>query len=291
MDTSTKNFWNRNLLQCSQFSLQKGRYADMSAGEVINLIAERFLQHGIIEIPFIEVILTTVCTLNCAECSNLIPMFRNVSHHVSADDFKKEITDLLSSVGYIHRLKIHGGEPLTHPNLAEIITFCCNEEKIGEVRMSTNCTILPNTQLIRAMQNEKFLIFISNYKINGCYPDKYIEICESNRIRYRFDPHQEWVSYGEVTSYSKTYNRLADDRENCSMANCLCMRDFKVYLCSRIANATALGLIKEDRGISILDENFKNKLIQLYNDDINLGCEYCGVNLIKHIKAGEQNVK
>ena len=91
-----------------------------------------------------------------------------------------------------------------------------------------------------------------------------------------------------MKSYSKNFDRLADDRENCSMANCLCLRDFKVYLCSRIANATALGLIKEDRGISILEEDFKDKLVQLYNDDINLGCEYCGVNVINRIKAGEQ---
>lgn len=288
MDTSKKNLWNRNFSLCCQFSLQKGMYADLTVDEVTQLIAERFFKNGLIEIPFVEVILTTVCTLKCTECSNLIPKFENISNHVSTDDFKKEIKNLLSSVEYIHRLKIHGGEPLTHPNLAEIITFCCNEEKIGEVRMSTNCTILPNTELINSMRHEKFLLFISNYKIPDCYPDKYIEICESNGIRYRFDPNQEWVSYGEVKSYSKSFERLADDRENCSMANCLCLRDFKIYLCSRIANATALGFIKEDMGISILREDFKDKLVQLYIDDVNRGCEYCGVNVINRIKAGVQ---
>lgn len=288
MDISEKNLWNRNFSQCSQFSLAKGRHVGKAADEVAKLLAEKYMQRGTIELPFIEVILTTVCTLKCTECSNLIPKFGRLAKHVSPDDFKKEIKCLLNEVEYIHRLKIHGGEPLTHPNLAEIINFCCNEEKVGEVRLSTNCTILPDASLIKAMQNKKFLLFLSNYKISECHPDKYLEICESYGIRYRFDPDQEWVPYGEVKLYSKSYEQLADNRENCSMANCLSMRDFKVYLCSRIANATALGLIREDKGISVMERDFKDKLIQLYKENINAGCEYCGVNVIKHIKAGKQ---
>ena len=84
-------------------------------------------------------------------------------------------------------------------------------------------------------------MLISNYACVGNNVERYIELCKKNNIRFRFDENQKWVTYGQVIKHNKTEQQLKRERNLCSMANCVAMKDNKIYLCSRIANAVKLG--------------------------------------------------
>ena len=242
-----------------------------------------------IEIPFVEDILTTKCTLACKHCSNLIPSFRNIDiPDISVEDYLQSVQALTEKVDYIYRFKIHGGEPMTCGSLVEIIEACCANEKIGEVRMSTNCTVLPDERTIKAFQNKKFVLFISNYACVKNNVERYLELCKKNNIRFRYEENQKWVTYGQVVKHHKTKRQLMHERNACSMANCVAMRDNKIYLCSRIANAVKLGLIETDNGIDIYSPEFTTEIGKLYGQKLNPLCDFCGVDISSIVEAGEQ---
>lgn len=73
-----------------------------------------------------------------------------------------------------------------------------------------------------------------------------------------------------------------------SMANCVAMKDNKIYLCSRIANAVKLGLIESDNGIDIYSPKFAREIGRMYGQKLNPLCDFCGVDVNSIVEAGEQ---
>lgn len=72
------------------------------------------------------------------------------------------------------------------------------------------------------------------------------------------------------------------------MANCVAMKDNKIYLCSRIANAVKLGLIESDNGIDIYSPKFAREIGRMYGQKLNPLCDFCGVDVNSIVEAGEQ---
>ena len=287
------NLLKRNFKLCARFYSEERSDSPMQRRFLRTLkiisLSLKYLFLKKIEIPFVEDIVTTKCTLACKHCSNLIPSFRSVNiPDMSVENYLQGVKALTDKVDYIYRFKIHGGEPMTCNHLVEIIEECCANEKIGEVRMSTNCTILPDERTIKAFQNKKFVLFISNYACVGNNVERYVELCKKNNIRFRFDENQKWVTYGQVIKHNKTEQQLKRERNLCSMANCVAMKDNKIYLCSRIANAVKLGLIESDNGIDIYSPKFAREIGRMYGQKLNPLCDFCGVDVNSIVEAGEQ---
>ncbi len=284
-----------NIVFCSRFYADKLKCSESHKKRAYRkhyvYLLMKYLFGGKIEIPFVEAILTTKCTLKCRNCSNLIPEYDKHMHpQISVDEYLHDMDVLLEKVSYIHRFKIHGGEPMLCDRLPEIIDKCCSNAKIGEVRMSTNATIMPNEVLIKSFCHEKFVLFISNYQCSSNNAKKLIEICRKHGIKYRFDDNQTWVKYGDVTKHNKPIEQLIQERKLCCMAKCIAMLNGKIFLCSRQANATQMGLIPNSCGIDIHSSSFKKEMKKLYGDPYNAFCDYCAVELDSVVQAGEQRI-
>lgn len=84
-----------------------------------------------LNLKYAEVVLTTACTLKCKGCSALMPIYPSASiQHVDFDRIRGSIQRLASSVGFIYRLRLIGGEPLLYPNLYDVLCLIKDEKKI-----------------------------------------------------------------------------------------------------------------------------------------------------------------
>lgn len=60
-------------------------------------------------LPYLEMVVTTVCNRECRSCSNFIPYIKARAKHVSASEAKTQIEDLKKTIGVIERFQVHGG--------------------------------------------------------------------------------------------------------------------------------------------------------------------------------------
>lgn len=158
----------------------------------------------------ISVLITSQCTLNCKYCSSGIP-YHKERRHIPAEKVLGQIEKILALYTaadiYIEHLDLLGGEPLLHPELADIIDGVCQHRDVfHELRILTNGTLLPQKALIETIKRKDipFLMIVSDY---GALSPKAAQVCgtlETYGLPYRVDRYHDdgqyfggWVSYGQ----------------------------------------------------------------------------------------------
>lgn len=263
-------------------------YTKYHRGKDINEYLKALKKEEYIDIPFVEMSVTTKCNLKCKYCSNLIP-YLSKQKHFDLDQNIEDLNKLLHAVHLIYRLKIHGGEPLLYPQLNEFLKYALEQPKIIDVRISTNGTVTPNENLLQTMKNPKFVLHISQYSITEKTVKKLIKKLQENNIRYFYMEGQKWSDLG---NYEVQRERVMEETEAmiqvCNMRKCTSYYEGKIYVCSRAANRCAI--IGEEEGIFLGTEDDKQKLWAFFKETYFESCQYCDGVLIDAdmISAGEQ---
>ena len=287
-----KLYFLNNISQCKRFAVEQKRF---TSEEIENHAL--WLKKDGLEIPFVEYAVTTRCSLHCRKCSNLIPYFNN-PFDIELPEAKNEIRELLDCVDYIYRFKIHGGEPFLYSDITELLNWICGIDNIGEIRISTNGTIIPHQNVIYALKNPKVIVFISGYSSKiAPRRDELIRLLNQNGVRIRDLHDQVWNDTGEVIYRNYSKQKLKEIIRNCSMANCKTLRDHRLYLCSRCSNGDQLGFFHEKRTADLSKgsiEEKKREIKNLYTLDDCTGCGYCsgviaGINEIPPAEQLKEN--
>lgn len=237
------------------------------------------------EMPYLEVFITTKCNLRCKDCSNLIPKLQDMSN-ISFLDFSSVMGKLLSKIDRLYRLKLHGGEVFINPELPKIIKYADSLKKVKSIRLTTNGTIIPSNEVLKALRNSKVVVQISDYNLQNSKVKELIALLEKNYIKVAYLKDQHWKDMGEIAK--RGTNRFNE----CSIKRCTSLFHERVYVCSRAAMATALGFIKENGiDINLPTTEFRQRIISLYKED-NEACFYCDgdTEYAQTIKPGIQRV-
>lgn len=134
-------------------------------------------------IPYVEMAVTTRCSLKCKDCSSLIQYYSNPKDF-SYDAIILWINGFVKCVDYIEMFRILGGEPLLHKELVAILNYLDNEPKIRSIQLVTNGTLLPNSDLITVLKRKKLSVYISNYGEVSRKIAPLIELLQTNSIKY-----------------------------------------------------------------------------------------------------------
>ena len=133
------------------------------------LLKEKFNYHVLkrLNIPQVEFVLTTNCTLKCKHCSNFIPQMKN-KYMMPFEEFKNDVDALSNASHEIKTTLLLGGEPLLNKDLPKMVTYIAKKHKFKTIYIVTNGTILFNEQLIAAIKKyrKKVRVYISNYSLN-----------------------------------------------------------------------------------------------------------------------------
>lgn len=209
-----------------------------------------------IKIKYLELVVTTKCTLKCKDCANLIPLYKN-PYSIEFNVIKESILRLLENIDSIERFRILGGEPFLYDDLDKVINLILKEDKIKKVEIVTNGTIYPqNIELIKTMINEKIKVVISDYGGLSKNKDRLLEMKEKYGVNVELLKIDYWLDYSKIHCRNRSDNDLQEQYTRCNH-QCMSLFNGILYECPRCGHGMDLGIIekKENEYINLLDEN------------------------------------
>ena len=197
-------------------------------------------------VPYVEVVLTTHCSLRCKNCSALMPLYERRAH-LDLSLFVSSMERLLSAVDSVHVVRLLGGEPLLYPDLVGALEFVAGQDKIKRAAIVTNGTMLiRDERVLKILQeNPKLYVFISDYGVHSRHFQDLVRQLEEHHIPYMtFDNGRPWIDYGGFEERHKTVPELMEQYLICTHRNTNLLNG-KWYQCYRASHATNLGLIPD----------------------------------------------
>lgn len=234
-----------------------------------------------IEIPQVEFVLTTKCTLRCQDCVNYIPL---VNNHIemNLDDFKTYVNNLLNATSKIHNLILIGGEPLLVKNLNEFLEFVATKRKIKNIYIVSNGTLVPSDMLISAMEKhrKKFTYWLSDYSGNEklqpiLKKEQIFNVLNKHKIKYVFNESLQWNACSPPKDNKRSKEDIIAYYKRC-LHPCLSVISGKLTQCPRTSTYLTLGMLPSNILSLDLRKNIKKKdLYEFYNNDYYPSCNYC----------------
>lgn len=245
---------------------------------------------------YLEVPITTKCSLNCKECNNLIQYYQNPKNY----DAKQVISDIKRICGVSKRIKILrilGGEPLVHPNLFIILDELKKINKIEHIEIVTNGTLIFDDKCVRLLKSNKFSIDISNYGEHSIKYSELIRQLKRKRIRYHTQEEQKaWKALSSCRCRERSLTELKNVFAACT-EDCHSLLNGELHLCARSSHGTDLGLIRKcsEEYVWVRKIHKKGQLKKQIYDLLNrkqiTACNYCDlfqIDKIETISSAEQ---
>lgn len=243
---------------------------------------------------YLEMPVTTGCTLKCKDCSNLMQYYRK--HIViSEDQIVSDIEDLLSCVDGIYCFGVLGGEPLLYPHLKAVLNTLVSSDKVKHIQIVTNGTLLPKPETEEILKDKKVVVLVSDYHELSTKTQEW-EALKNRGINVIIrDADEFWRDYGDMTEMKRSRRQLCKQMVRCATV-CFSYLNGKIYRCPRAAHGNDLGMIRlrakesvEIRGhrASTVARKQIRKLQKL---DYSEACRYCnrGTSDFVRIRAALQ---
>ena len=162
--------------------------------------------------------------------------------------------------------------------------------------MTTNATIIPDDEVLRAIKEGGVTVHLSNYL---CLEDRYqknkeelIRKLEQFDIPHEFQFHDKWLDLGEIEKRSYSEERLARIFKDCPMNSCSVFNGKKLYRCGRASFLSQHGM--EADGDDVIDlekihsrREMKKAIRKFFSVKYLPACQYCS-EYPGEIPAGEQ---
>lgn len=144
----------------------------------------------------IDVSVTEACNLRCKNCTSLMPNYQN-PQHFDAGALLHDVQAVMQG-RIIHHIHLEGGEAFLWPPLAQVIREMCEAKELMNLVLLTNGTVIPNADLLEALQHPKVRVRISDY---GAFTKKeqLASIFENRQIKYNLHS-QKWY---ELSAFHK----------------------------------------------------------------------------------------
>lgn len=201
-------------------------------------------------LPEIHLAVTTKCTLNCKHCNMFLPYYKT-NEHENLETLKKSLDDLFKNIDKVLTLNLLGGEPFLSPDLDKLINYIYQNHaaKIGKLILTTNGTLIPNSQLLALIKKHNIQVNISDYTCALNYDEKLNNLkkeLENYEIDYFVKSSLQWLDFLFPEKSLNLSDKAA--RENMLACNPVFkgVNDSKFYYCHIVWSAVKAGLINEN---------------------------------------------
>lgn len=241
-----------------------------------------------IELPFIDLDVTTYCNLRCEKCAKLIPYYDKAQReNYDPVDVIGDLKKLLRYMDRIWVCSIIGGEPFLNPKLPEIIRFCSECEKIVRPNITTSGSVVPKKEVLEALRNSGVFVRISNYGKLGPAQmknrEEFVRQLEAYHIAYQFSPYNEWLDFGPVEPRHYPEEVRKKVLSECYINGCSVFNKGVLYRCGRASYMANHGRPMSE-GQTIVAADIKNrrdlrKKVHRYYESVYMdACDYCTIH-------------
>lgn len=234
------------------------------------------------------------CSLRCRDCSFLMQYYQN-PQNIDLEYYKPALDRFIDAIDIISEFRIYGGEPFMNPDMYKLIEWYGECEKIKNLSIYTNGTIVPPAKTIECLKHPKVRVHISDYGHNMDKVKYLVEVLEKEKIPYFIRRYDIWQQAGNLRKRQYDEGKMQEIFERCFATNCYSFLKGKFYACPRAAHAENLGAMPEtvadrvdftDETLSI--EELREQLIDLMHHRKWIeACRYCD-GLDNHVAGGVQ---
>lgn len=236
-------------------------------------------------------IINNVCTLKCKHCITRTPYQRNPRNFTTATIIRdmRAFFEIFTHCPCEH-IDFEGGESLLHPDLHLLVEEAFRLVGQGysdEVRVLTNCTIIPSRALLDACKKGRFLFILDDYGPDlSIYKDEVAAILEQEQIPYRVDVYHGdqqycdgWIDLGDFTHKGLSREETEEKIRRCFSAQNHYARNGKIYVChSQMTEYSHIPLAVGEY-IDITDSSTsleeKRAIARTFRTRPITQCEYC----------------
>jgi hypothetical protein len=190
-----------------------------------------------------------------------------------------DLEKLLSFVDEIMDVRVLGGEPFMHPQIAEIMQKEIDNPKIRNFSIYTNATILPSEKMLPILKNRKVKCEISDYGTLAKNFPEFVGLMQREHIRHHVAQMNEWYKMAKLQDRGLSIEEMKKTFAGCYCNNIITLLDGKVYRCAFSANGRSLDAIPyvEDDVVDLYGSgDITEKLKKLiYEKEYDTACGYC----------------
>lgn len=196
-----------------------------------------FYQFGDLYTNLAQICVTERCTLKCKKCAHACHMVDINSNDMAIEKAIESADNFFSCFDYVGEFVLIGGEPFLYKKLDELIEYIGMHyrDRIGLFSITTNGTIIPNSQLINVCIKHDVTIRISNYSktlpnLEKQYCRLYEVLRDVQCITWETDNQKSWFDYGFDHKIQKTIEETKKTFESCRTM-CREVNGDKYYYC------------------------------------------------------------
>ena len=267
---------------------------------------EKRVLQGKVDLPYLELVLTTKCTMRCESCNNLMQYFEPQKQYASTlQGLKESLEALFKRVDSVQRLRIIGGEPLLFKELPELVEYLEQQDKIYTFSLVSNGTIDFSDDLLKALKHSsKFRkVTISDYSLSPNLKIKreqesILRNLKLYKIPFSLDSSGEnakWTDPGKIYKRNRSKEKIIENFHFCKMP-CVSLMSAEgirneegklkenahalapkgaLFVCPVVSSLSRLKGLEEFEGDFINLEDGKQRFFDFYAQDFFKACDYC----------------
>ena len=227
----------------------------------------------------IDIMITTKCSMNCANCCNLMQYYVDAKN--TDEKIIEAVETLSDNVDYIGEFRIIGGEPLMNKDWWKIINKIVAKDESRKVLVYTNGTISPKDEHCESFKGKNVNFYITDYGKLSRNVDKMEETLKRNGIGYMRKPADNWVDCSNVRQHKRSVSRLKQVFKECCAKTYYTLLNGRLYTCPFIANAANIKALPDNKADYVdlfleKKDNLKNRIRRLINMDAFFpACDFC----------------
>lgn len=188
-------------------------------------------------LPYLQVILTKTCNLNCKGCTHFANLFNKQLDNDNTYPIQKLKEDLrkVSENTEIFRLRLLGGEPLLYPELKEAIASSRECFPNADIRVVTNGLLLmkASEELFQCLNHYNIGLDISLYQPTMRIKQELVNLLQRNSVKYHFEgmSNTEGIERFEKNIRTEGVNNPEKAMSICHGKQCLTLLHGRLYKC------------------------------------------------------------
>jgi len=193
----------------------------------------------------LDIMVTTRCSLKCANCSNLMQYYTK-PNNTSQNDILDSLDLIEKNVDDISEYRIIGGEPMMNKDWALIIKSILDRRPGRSVFIYTNGTIIPKDEHLSFLKGHDVNFIVTDYGKLSRNITKLIDKLEEYKLTYVRTPPENWIDCSSIRHHKRKVSDLEEVFKQCCVKYVYTLLDSKLYRCPFIANADNLKAIPDN---------------------------------------------
>ena len=242
-------------------------------------------------LPYVEIPIIDSCNLNCRGC--LFGCNRNgEKEYMSLAGIKRDLMRMAELFEDIPWIRILGGEPLLHPELAEVVACVRELFPDTEIDVCTNGLLIPRIggHILQAFKNQHITVHISGYEPTYEILDTITARLDEYRLEYTVLKREQFYKFYTLEHCHSQVESYA----NCPSAGCRELYRGRLCKCSAVLAferlnqqfGTAYKVERNQDWLDLYDLDITGWDIVEKLDRATQICRYCDTTRLEYFEWG-----